>query len=412
MERFEPASTSQTHTPRHRMQHDYSYAHYEVEQQRQQSNSPMFDMSGAGPSQPPPRNSMRALMSTANRNGGLILPSASRHMYTTRYGTQENIYEEIGAEERIRILNGGQSMVSLNQSLVEEEFRRVQNRHRRVLGELNLSVEAMLMPTTPPSDSPNEDEEDIGSLRHAGGVLVAPDNLEELLNTVGPTDELLSPVSGHAISGNSGSNGAGDMDSGFSGSSSGASCVGSIRYRNGLTAGRTPTPNGGNASVYSCSIRSSQRSHEDPGQMSFSSRSSSSFGGAVHCSVSANHKVKSAEDPGPPSVLETTKKTSFWSRKGWRKLPGFSSSTSVHKAGLLNGKYYAFAILENKKSFNLTYSSDVGLSKDQIGIYIFKEFYLVIKYKVSAKRLSRLKKKHQHLQTSDLYSQRRLCRCH
>lgn len=82
---------------------------------------------------------------------------------------------------------------------MEEELRRVQHRHRRVLGELNLSVEAMLMP---PADSPDEDQ---------------TTGLEPEL-PVGPTDELLSPAPA-------------DPDSGFSGSSSGASYVGSLRYR-------------------------------------------------------------------------------------------------------------------------------------------------------------------------------------
>lgn len=322
MERFEPSS-SQTVT---RRPHDYSYAYYDADQQPGQqygANSPLLDV--AGPSQPPPRNSMRALMSTTHRNGGLIV-AGSRHMYTTRYGTQENIYEEIGAEERIRILAGGQSMVSLNQSLVEEEFRRVQNRHRRILGELNLSVEAMLMPTTPPSDSPTDDDDnDPGHTpHHHHNHNHNADTMSELLTNTGvePTDELLSPVSAHANSG------AGDMDSGFSGSSSGASYVGSLRYRNGGIGGRSQTPNGmQGTSLYSGSARSSQRSHEDPGTFSRSSYGSNT-----------KTKPKSAEDPGPTSILEAVKKTSFWSRKGWRKLPGFSSSTSVHKAGLLNGK--------------------------------------------------------------------------
>lgn len=324
MERFEPqlsSSSSSSHNQPQELRrpHDYSYAYYDGGDQAQQyaSNSPLLDV--AGPSQPPPRNSMRALMSTTHRNGGLIVPG-SRHMYTTRYGTQENIYEEIGAEERIRILTGGQSMVSLNQSMVEEEFRRVQNRHRRVLGELNLSVEAMLMPTTPPSDSPNEDEEE-DDRRHT--------SVSELTGGGGgeATDELLSPVSSAHVN-----NGVGDMDSGFSGSSSGASYVGSsVRYRNGVGSTRSQTPNGVSSGLMygSGSARSSQRSHEDPGVFC-----RSSFGSGA----STKGKPKSAEDPGPISILETVKKTSFWSRKGWRKLPGFSSSTSVHKAGLLNGE--------------------------------------------------------------------------
>lgn len=305
--------------------------------------------SATGDLPPPSRNSMRALLSTVNRNGRLISP-ASREMYSnSQYGTQENIYEEIvAAEQRHRILNGGQSMVSLNQSMVEEEFRRVQNRHHRVLGELNLSVEAMLMPTTPPSDS--QAEEDDGNV-----VVDQADNLEELLSAVGPTDELLSPVSGHAVGGASC---VSDIDSGFSGSSSGASCVGSIRYRNtaivggGVSVvGRSSTPTGSGASVVcntsllSCgSARSSQRgSSEDP-ELSF--RSNTLFGGGSRC-FGVKSKVKSAEDPGPPTTLESTKKTSFWSRKGWRKLAGFSSTTSVHRAGLLNGKFSLKNVVSN-----------------------------------------------------------------
>lgn len=76
-----------------------------------------------------------------------------------------------------------------------EEVRRVQSRHRRVLGELNLSVEAMLMPTV----ADNNDEDEPQDQRGA--------STEELLSSVSPTDDLLSPVGC-------------DMDSGFSGSSS------------------------------------------------------------------------------------------------------------------------------------------------------------------------------------------------
>lgn len=379
MERFEPTTTTTTTTPthnnpniHHQQQHNsYSYTYFEPKielrnfQNISTTNSSLTIDSNntvAGPSNasaqlpPPPPNSMRALLMATNRNSGLIVPSSAsstksipgsmRHMYTTRYGTQENIYEEIGSEQyRTRmLLTGGQSMVSLNQSMVEEEFRRVQTGHRRVLGELNLSVEAMLMPSTPPSDSPTEEEESETAattrVRSEANILLA-----DLLASVEPTDELLSPVSANAI-------GVGDMDSGFSGSSSGASYVGSIRYRTGSAMSTIPTrsstPNGigantGNSSVYgSCSNRSSQRSHEDPGVLSLSSRYSGSscggdtngvsFGGRGSKSV----KVKSAEDPGP--VSESKPKISFWIRKGWRKFPGFSSTTSMHKAGITNGE--------------------------------------------------------------------------
>lgn len=82
-------------------------------------------------------------------------------------------------------------------SLVAEEVRRVQSRHRRVLGELNLSVEAMLMP--PGSNCPVQND---GGQRGQRGT-----STEELLSSVSPTDELLSPLPC-------------DLDSGFSGSSS------------------------------------------------------------------------------------------------------------------------------------------------------------------------------------------------
>lgn len=75
-----------------------------------------------------------------------------------------------------------------------EEVRRVQSRHRRVLGELNLSVEAMLMPT-----AVDNNEEEMAQEAHGTST-------EELLPSVNPADDLLSRVGC-------------DMDSGFSGSS-------------------------------------------------------------------------------------------------------------------------------------------------------------------------------------------------
>lgn len=277
-------------------------------------------MAGPSTSTMPTPNSIRALLMTANRNR--LLSPSPRHMYTTRYGTQENIYEEITDEERMHLISG-HSMLSLNQNTLEEEFRQVQNRHRRILGELNLSVEALLMPVTPPSDSPT------GDTNGDGDVAAATQNascIEELLNgAVGPTDELLSPVSAHATL-------VGDLDSGFSGSSSGgASYVGSLRYRTGLMT-RSSTPSGPSSGSMSGSgsCRSSQRSNEDPGILSLSSRSSSLYGST---------RVKAAEDPGPAGSKDANKnKTSFWSRKGWRKFPGFSSTSSVNKSGLNNGE--------------------------------------------------------------------------
>lgn len=260
-------------------------------------NIPLLDRITAGPSyRTPTPNSMHSLTMQRNHN-------SSRHMYTTRYGTQENIYEDIEAEHRFGALNGGQSMISLPQSMVEEEFRRVENRHRRVLAELNLSTEAMLMPSTPPSHS-QPDEQYVNS-----------EHLSELLQSVEITDELASPVSGSVI-GN-----GGDMDSGFSGSSSGASCMGSIRYRNGLTLPvKSPIPIEPNStSIYS----ENYRVNGDTSFGTYSSRSKLT----IPCDT-YEHTLP----------IESSKnKNSFWSRKRWRKLPGILSSG---KASADNGKFY------------------------------------------------------------------------
>ncbi|XP_051175779.1 rho guanine nucleotide exchange factor 10-like isoform X2 [Leptopilina boulardi] len=129
-----------------------------------------------------------------------------RHTYVTRYGTEENIYEEISDLGR----QCPRSIRGSRQSLIDEEVRRVQYRHRRVLGELNLSVEEMLMPKTiEGTENIVENQKDTST--------------DELLGNMSPTDQLLSPI-------------ACDLDSGFSGSSSASyrSGLGSLRRGNVL----------------------------------------------------------------------------------------------------------------------------------------------------------------------------------
>lgn len=337
MERFHPSpSTSKPNIT------DHLYQQIDESPQRSHyANGFNHRIEIAGPSKPPPPNSMRALLMTANRKAYKMSPTM-RHMYTTRYGTHENIYEEITCEERLRLLSGGHSMMSLHQPhSVEEEFLRVQSRHRRILGELNLSVEAMLMPETPP----NEEEATTSETSHEPETSASQTHLNELLNVVGPTDELLSPVSIHASNHNN-SNNTCDIDSGFSGSSSSgaASYLGSLRYKNGLPV-RSSTPTG-HSSASSC--RSSQRSSDDPGILMISSRNSKMYENDMH-TMGKVHRFRCAEDPGPNATYKdgkvivnglatTNNKGGFWSRKSWRKFPGFSSNTSVNKAGLNNGK--------------------------------------------------------------------------
>ncbi|XP_056632628.1 uncharacterized protein LOC130442494 isoform X1 [Diorhabda sublineata] len=181
----------------------------------------------------------------------------SNHTYLTRYGTEENIYEEISDLAKARRQQAHQdSIMSLNQSLVEEEVRRVQHGHRRVLGELNLSVEAMLMPSNSQEGSDDTDREN-----------EMDDQLADLL-TVGPTDELLSPAP------------LVDLDSGFSGSSSGAS------YRSAAGSLRRGPERGKSTASY---------------------------------------------NPRSATPAETPSK-GFWGKKAWKKITAFPSNISLNKS--------------------------------------------------------------------------------
>ncbi|XP_012157490.1 AF4/FMR2 family member 4 [Ceratitis capitata] len=394
-------------------QHDYSYAYYEPGAAMRHSNIPPPEMipgsahTIAHHAPPPPPNSIRALLSKGMKNKLLSSPAA-RHAYQAQYGldgaiscdsstlrsagvgatagaTSENFYEEISSNEaalqyhhhnntshrhhHLRPTGTSHSAGSLNQSLVEEELRRVQNRHHKILGELNLSVEAMLMPESPPSASPTSCEApsvsvttasgqpNLGSVAVGGaGSLrlsstsadnICDANLSELLSTVGPTDELLSPVQ----SSTNAAFCAADLDSGFSGSS-GASYIGSLRIHktnaalshimstrqtqaNSAAAAQPSTSCSFSYGTQSC--RSFQRSsstkqphhHLQHHHLTIDDDLNSGFLTRASCGrrILNCAKIRAAEDPGPVVPTES-KARSFWNRKGWRKLPGFSTSTS------------------------------------------------------------------------------------
>lgn len=383
--------------------HDYSYAYYEPGAAMRHANIPGSPSSSAGPSNnataaashhPLPPNSIQALLlkshgyqaklkkqqqqqaaiaavaQMVHKNGGQPGPgNSSRHAYTTRYGTQENIYEEIGNEDRMRMMmasasTNGQSMVSLNQSLVEEEFRQVHNRHRRILGELNLSVEAMIMPVNPPVEpavaGPSAEESvevHVHDSTHGSPVKVAGAT-QKLMKGGKRNEFMMKPIRNAHLMGRGGCattatttdalTGAcgvadcsqlnGDMDSGFSGSSSGASYVGSLRYAKSQCC-----PNGNGLMMPRGLVGMGQRAYEDPGLSSFSTRSSSSYGSSKS-SHNLQRMMRSAEDPGPSSahhhhaamalngmpgtsatLKPMSKNASFWSRKGWKIIPGLTS---------------------------------------------------------------------------------------
>ncbi|KAI8118903.1 hypothetical protein CVS40_9552 [Lucilia cuprina] len=464
-------------------QHDYSYAYYEPGAAMRHTNIPHTElMAGEEDLTPAPPNSMRALLSKGKKNKLLVSP-ATRQSYQTRLtqqqghgaatasahqttancsniSTPENFYEEISASSTSSSSNSmtshhqlratSHSAGSLTQTLVEEELRRVQNRHHKILGELNLSVEAMLMPDSPPNSSPTAKEPTVPSVSvtPASGQPLrltssSADNICDTALSGGPADDFISPIPNSAtVSAGllQSSCLAADLDSGFSGSS-GASYIGSLRLHktNALMSSRSTSQTTTTASTAAAaaaktqqsafayatqSCRSFQRAnaaatantnvavsgintnaslasasasstssctikhlpqihqntkhnmpqqplqqqqqqhshlhhhhhlhnHHNAGITTCSSNTSSSS--VSHQDDSTNSsgfftrascgrrilncaKIRAAEDPGPMVVNAQpieSKARSFWNRKGWRKLPGFSTSTSsINDTGL------------------------------------------------------------------------------
>jgi hypothetical protein len=334
MEKYEPTVKSHN-SPGHRtlahkpptngdylndMHHsDYAYAYYEPGAPMRHQNIPANGYyEEAGPSRAPPPNSIRALLSTARRNnmqrtsGKYSMAGASNGQLGPR--SQENVYEEIHDAEKRKMLHSTDSIMSINQSLVEEEFRRVHNRHQRVLGELNLSVEEMLMPPPPTAFVPATATASPLSDRQAD-----------------PMDFLASGEDGSSGAGNSYNNNL-DLDSGFSGSNS--SYIGSLRYQKSSAAAAAaamkapiielPSHQHTDSGSSFYGYGSTASATDDIGMISLSSRSSSSL-----FESGKKSKPKSAS----PSHAGT--KLAFWKSKGWKsKLPGFSSTSSINKLGM------------------------------------------------------------------------------
>lgn len=348
MEKYEPTVKQHHHSPNHRghvtLSHnnhnkqngdytneihpsDYAYAYYEPGAPMRHQNIPAGYYEEAGPSRAPPPNSIRALLSTARKNnmqrasGKYAIPQDGSQMGQR---SQENVYEEIHDAEKRKMLRSGESIMSINQSLVEEEFRRVHNRHQRVLGELNLSVEEMLMPPPPTAFIP---------------TTTSPMSDRQ-------TDPMDFLGNGEVIDGSSGAgnyNNNLDLDSGFSGSNS--SYIGSLRYQKssaaaGCLAKKAPiielpinhqhTDSG--SSFYGGSTASAT---DEIGMISLSSRSSSSL---YDSGKKSKLKTSSSSSPShhqQQGVERSGKMAAFWRGKGWKsKLPGFSSTSSINKIGM------------------------------------------------------------------------------
>lgn len=320
------SSTTHSHDYLNEIHHqDYAYAYYEPGMAMRHQNIPRYYEDESTSSKPPPPNSMRALLSTTrkNKNGqkyvyngdGTVISVVSHPIKN-----QENVYEEINDDEKLKRLKTGSSIISLNHNMVEEEFRRVQNRHNRILGELNLSVEEMLMPSTiHPELESNTTNPNIDSMNFLG--------IGEVTNGSGAVSSI------NVYNNNLGA----DLDSGFSGSNS--SYIGNMRYQKTMQPPPPPAPaphlhHLNTGSFYSNSIIDPT---DEIGMISLSSRSSSSL-------FDSGKKSNKINIPSP-SMSNTSDnkntKASFWKSKAWRKIPGFSSTTSINKIES-NGKWNFF----------------------------------------------------------------------
>ncbi|XP_055591678.1 probable serine/threonine-protein kinase yakA [Uranotaenia lowii] len=295
MERYEPAPSmannaatlpsSYLHHHQHHHQHqnsasstdsslnpEYSYAYCEpiVLKQQQQgapgqqlhpSQIPQIhklssSVSSNALSKLPSTNSLRALLSKSFRKSSLsaansasggrganseavTAPSTEKHTFTTRYGTKENIYEDVGAGSSLGTLMGAakagasnnmnsssmQSFESINKFNIHDELRHVQSQHDRIIGELNLSVETLIMPTKDEQDAIEERLNEIHCAQYHDEMsqddcIAAGSSNTAMIQM----QERLSPTTSQPNSG--------DVDSGISGSSSsGASYSSSMLYR-------------------------------------------------------------------------------------------------------------------------------------------------------------------------------------
>ncbi|XP_037041043.1 uncharacterized protein LOC119077833 [Bradysia coprophila] len=232
MERFQPITSpsSTSETSSYTSHQDYSYAYYEPGAIMCHSNIPTPE-EVAGPSNVlPPPNSMRALLIKTKEK-----PNKSQS--TSRsYATHENIYEDVSDEKHRRLASSAQSLNERGCS--KKEFQHILNNHYRVLEELNLSVEELLMSSSPPKDPALPP-----IVSRASQPCVTTLSTEML--SLDLKDDTRSPVSELVVG----------EDSGFSGSSSGASYIGSLRnYKTAITRSlrRSSAPNcsSGSGTIY------------------------------------------------------------------------------------------------------------------------------------------------------------------
>ncbi|XP_037046891.1 uncharacterized protein LOC119081786 [Bradysia coprophila] len=212
MEYFQPISS----TPkRYSSQSDYSYAYYEPGAVMHHSNIPKTPTTDQ-PNCSSTRSSPKSIRSLLSKPDDKTKPK-DRYTYTTRYGTQENIYEDVSSIRLQPRLNSSGQPVSA-QGTSKIEFQDILHNHYRVLEELNLSVEELFLSTPKKSNA------------------LSPRNLLKRSTKYRNKAKGSDVISCKNVFASSVNELVVAEDSGFSGSSSGASYVGSLRnYKTALT---------------------------------------------------------------------------------------------------------------------------------------------------------------------------------
>lgn len=167
-----------------------------------------------------PGNSLRALLTKGFRKSSVSHPD-ERHTFTTHYGKKENIYEDVDKLQEGAKPKQSFSSESVGNVPIDEELKFVELQHNRVINELNLSIEELLMPSQSEAD-----QLDFQRLYQLESLQLADDK-ELKFDRFKRPDPLFSTHIQY--------NPSFDIDSGISGSSSSAtSYSGSVRYRSSL----------------------------------------------------------------------------------------------------------------------------------------------------------------------------------
>ncbi|XP_021702833.1 ras guanine nucleotide exchange factor V [Aedes aegypti] len=424
MERYEPAPISAATLPSSYLHHhqssndssvnpEYSYAYCEpmllkqqaLQQQQQQSqqaggqlhpnNIPQIhkissSVSSNALSKLPSTNSLRALLSKSFRKSSITTNSPGtssggpnamgnaaitqeKHTFTTRYGTKENIYEDVGAGSTLGTpkpagnINSSsmQSFESISKFNIHDELRHVQSQHDRIIGELNLSVETLIMPSKDEQDAIEERLNEIHCAQYHDELsqddcIAAGSSNSAMIHM----QERLSPTTSQPNSG--------DVDSGISGSSSsGASYSSSMLYRTTtmytnnsktVTVNDNAEGSGSGMSMMagSSSIRSSCGSNSGCGPGPVGSYSAC---GSASCSKMASNVVipnsnkltccfysdkLNKNSKSNSDHLDTLgDKSSFWNKLGKLKISGVfgganssNSSNSSSSSSSTNGQHF------------------------------------------------------------------------